>query len=135
MAMYGQGVTRGRVALLGVAATYNQACAAINVDKNIDSSYLLYFFMSAYHAVRDGGNETSQMNLNADIVSKFKILIPPLNEQAAIVSYLKPSLEKFDFLVDKALFAIELMQERRTALISAAVTGKIDVRNWQTPNN
>ncbi len=37
-------------------------------------------------------------------------------------------------LIDKAQSAIQLMQERRTALISSAVTGKIDVRNWQHPN-
>ena len=37
--------------------------------------------------------------------------------------------------MNKAQSAIQLMKERRTALISAAVTGKIDVRNWQNPNN
>lgn len=70
MAMYGQGVTRGRVAILGVAATYNQACAAINTNKDIWNKYLVCFFMAAYHAIRDDGNETSQMNLNADIVGR-----------------------------------------------------------------
>ena len=39
-----------------------------------------------------------------------------------------------DNLIAKSQSAIQLMQERRTALISAAVTGKIDVRNWQHPN-
>jgi type I restriction enzyme S subunit len=131
MAMYGQGVTRGRVAILGVAATYNQACAAINTSQEIWNKYLICFFMAAYHAIRDDGNETSQMNLNADIVGKFKVSIPPLNEQRQIVGYITPKLEKFDSMIDRAETAIALMQERRTALISAAVTGKIDVRDWQ----
>jgi type I restriction enzyme S subunit len=87
--------------------------------------------MAAYHAIRDDGNETSQMNLNADIVGKFKVSIPPLNEQRQIVGYITPKLEKFDSMIDRAETAIALMQERRTALISAAVTGKIDVRDWQ----
>ena len=39
-----------------------------------------------------------------------------------------------DVLMEKATKAVSLLQERRTALISAAVTGKIDVRNWQSPN-
>lgn len=134
MAMYGQGVTRGRVALLGISATYNQACAAISSNEKLWNQYLRYFFMAAYHAIRDGGNETSQMNLNADIVSKFKITIPDLYEQRNIVRYLNTELNCFDRLIDKAVDAIELIQERRTALISAAVTGKIDVRNWQAPN-
>lgn len=87
--------------------------------------------MGAYHAIRDGGNETSQMNLNAEIVGKFKVTIPPLNEQHEIVTHLKPTLVKFDSMINRAESAILLMQERRTALISAAVTGKIDVRDWQ----
>jgi len=133
MAMYGQGVTRGRVALLGVAATYNQACAAVTPNQKIWNRYLRYFFMAAYHAIRDGGNETSQMNLNADIVSKFKITVPEIGEQSAIVQYLDSKLVTIDLLIQRATGAIELIQERRTALISAAVTGKIDIRNWQAP--
>jgi len=133
MAMYGQGVTRGRVALLGIPATYNQACAAITPNGKLWNEYLRHFFMAAYHAIRDGGNETSQMNLNADIVSKFKVTIPDMYEQHKIVEFLDIELQTFDALIDKAVGAIELMQERRTALISAAVTGKIDVRNWQAP--
>jgi len=131
MAMYGQGVTRGRVAILGISATYNQACAAIIPNEKIWNQYLRYYFMAAYHAIRDGGNETSQMNLNADIVSKFKITVPQIIEQHQIVKFLGDELKTFDILISKACDAIELMQERRTALISAAVTGKIDVRNWQ----
>ena len=133
MAMYGQGITRGRVAILGTPATYNQACAAINPNKLLWNEYLQLFFIAGYHAIRDGGNETSQMNLNADIVRKFKVSIPPIKEQKDIVAYLERKLPSFDNLLCKAEQAINLMQERRTALISAAVTGKIDVRNWVEP--
>ena len=133
MAMYGQGVTRGRVALLGTYATYNQACAAITPNEKLWNKYLRFFFMAAYHAIRDGGNETSQMNLNVDIVSKFKVTIPSIDEQHKIVSFLDQKLQNFENVIDKAESTIELMKERRTALISAAVTGKIDVRNWQAP--
>ncbi len=129
MAMYGQGVTRGRVALLGIHATYNQACAAITPNMEIWNQYLRYFFMAAYHAIRDGGNETSQMNLSSELVGKFKITIPIIVEQYKIVDFLHVELEKIDLLIDKAVHGVELMHERRTALISAAVTGKIDVRH------
>jgi type I restriction enzyme S subunit len=130
MAMYGQGVTRGRVAILGISATYNQACVAISPTSKLWNEYLRYYFIAGYHAIRDGGNETSQMNLNADIVSKFKVLVPSIDEQHKIVGYLESKLPSFDCLLDKAESAIKLMQERRTALISAAVTGKIDVRHF-----
>lgn len=133
MAMYGQGVTRGRVAILGVPASYNQACVAINAGKSVDNLFLRYFFMAAYHAIRDGGNETSQMNLNADIVRGFKIIVPPAFEQAKIITHLDQVLPKIDRLVNSSEDVVRLLQERRTALISAAVTGKIDVRGWQPP--
>jgi len=62
-------------------------------------------------------------------VSSNPILIPPLCEQISIVSFLDPALAKFDTLAAEAQRAIDLLQERRTALIFAAVTGQIDVRN------
>ena len=133
MAMYGQGVTRGRVAVLGVSATYNQACVAISPNKVVTTLFLKYFFIAAYPAIRDGGNETSQMNLNAEIVSKLKIVVPTLSEQQQITLKLEEELKQLHLLVEKAEKAVELINERRTALISAAVTGKIDIRNWQPP--
>lgn len=135
MAMYGQGITRGRVALLGVPATYNQACVAITVNSEICNEYMKWYFIAGYKALRDGGNETSQMNLNADIVRKFKILVPSICEQKSIVEYLANKLPIFDNLLNKTQQQIQLMQERRTALISAAVTGKIDVRDWVKPES
>jgi type I restriction enzyme S subunit len=131
MAMYGQGVTRGRVAILGIEATYNQACAAINVNNQVINEYLIYFFIAAYSEIRDTGNATSQMNLNADIVQKFKITVPTIKEQNEITKYLDIQTSNFDALILKADFAIDLMKERKLALVSAAVTGKIDVRDWQ----
>jgi len=58
---------------------------------------------------------------------------PPIPEQIEICSYLNNVLDKYDELEDKATDLIILQQERRTALISAAVTGKMDVRGWQAP--
>ncbi|EIA1341698.1 restriction endonuclease subunit S [Vibrio parahaemolyticus] len=56
--------------------------------------------------------------------------VPPIAEQQQIVEALTHQKEKFDELESRATAGIKLLQERRTALISAAVTGKIDVRNW-----
>ena len=128
MAMYGQGVTRGRVALLEVPAAYNQACAAIHFDLAVAPSFGRYFFMAAYEHVRDGGNETSQMNLSTGAIQKFKIAVPPTPEQLAIVEFLDRSIREIDLLIQHADQSLILLLERRSALISAAVTGKIDVR-------
>lgn len=69
----------------------------------------------------------------SEFLNNFEIALPPENERVALVEYIRTYTLKFDSLVTKAESAIKLMQERRTALISAAVTGKIDLRNWQAP--
>ncbi|PMM44931.1 restriction endonuclease subunit S [Vibrio breoganii] len=66
----------------------------------------------------------------ADVITNFQVALPPLKEQVEITQKLKKRLIKIDALIDKAVGTIELMKERKTALISAAVTGKIDVRDW-----
>lgn len=55
---------------------------------------------------------------------------PPYDEQIEIVKVIQQKIAVIDQTVSKCEKNIQLMQERRTALISAAVTGKIDVRNW-----
>lgn len=129
MAMYGQGVTRGRVAILEVAAAYNQACAAISLGPRITPQFCRYFFMAAYEFIREFGNETSQMNLSAGLIRKIKVTAPPLEEQMKIVANLDSDMTRIASLLLHASTAIDLLAERRTALISAAVTGKIDVRS------
>ncbi|AUV02817.1 restriction endonuclease subunit S [Enterobacteriaceae bacterium ENNIH1] len=72
--------------------------------------------------------------INVDDIRNFSIAIPPKNEQALIVKMLMGRLEKYDRIISNAVDVITYMQERRTALISAAVTGKIDVRDWVAPD-
>ena len=68
--------------------------------------------------------------INVDNIRNFDISFPSIHEQQEIIDSLKTNIVKYDSLVEQAEQAIQLMQERRTALISAAVTGKIDVRGW-----
>jgi len=72
--------------------------------------------------------------LSNEVLGNICIAIPPIDELSNFVSYIKQCCEKVEHLIFHANSAIELMQERRTALISAAVTGKIDVRDWTPPN-
>ena len=68
--------------------------------------------------------------------NEFSVLdlpIPIVQEQFQIAVFLDHETAKIDKLIDLQLLQIELLKERRTALISAAVTGKIDVRDWQVP--
>jgi type I restriction enzyme, S subunit len=63
-------------------------------------------------------------------VRGLRVLIPPLNEQIAIINFLSKEIAKLDALINKALSVIDLLKEHRASLISAAVTGKIDVRGF-----
>jgi type I restriction enzyme S subunit len=75
----------------------------------------------------------AQPGLNLEHVRIFPITVPPLSEQREIADYIEAETSKFDTLTAEAQRTIDLLQERRTALISAAVTGQIDVR--QQPRN
>jgi type I restriction-modification system DNA methylase subunit len=66
--------------------------------------------------------------INVEEIRSFFMPSPPPPEQAEIATFLEQEVGKFDTLTDEAQRAIDLLQERRTALISAAVTGQIDVR-------
>ena len=69
-------------------------------------------------------------NLNTEALGRVRLPVPPVDEQRKILDYVNDVSGKFRNLIDKASSAIALIQERRSALISAAVTGKIDVRHW-----
>jgi type I restriction enzyme S subunit len=71
--------------------------------------------------------------LNMQIIGELPILYPSIEEQSLLLGHMKVLNEEFDHLLTLADGAISLLQERRTALIYAAVTGKIAVRNWATP--
>jgi type I restriction enzyme S subunit len=98
MAMYGQGVTRGKVAILGIAATCNQACAAmLPVDDVIRIRYLYHFLTWRYEAIRSLAHGGQQQNLNLDIVRSLPVAAPTSHaEQDAIVAVLDAIERKID---------------------------------------
>ena len=67
-------------------------------------------------------------NLNTNILSRIPLPIPPLSEQYNIITYLDSEIPKIDALISRIREGIEKLKEYSTALISSAVTGKIDVR-------
>ena len=70
----------------------------------------------------------AQPGLAVENITNLKAILPPLSEQKEIAQYLDDKTSKIDNLITKATKAIDLLKEKRTALISATVTGKIDVR-------
>jgi len=72
-------------------------------------------------------------NLNTETLGKIKLPMPPVREQKTILDYIHEASGQFATLIDTARASTRLILERRSALISAAVTGKIDVRDWRPP--
>jgi type I restriction enzyme S subunit len=81
------------------------------------------------------GAEGMANNITKAAIMAFPVVVPPLREQQEIVRVLSTRLTLLDTASERAERAVDLLQERRTALISAAVTGKIDVRNWKRPGS
>jgi type I restriction enzyme S subunit len=75
----------------------------------------------------------NQSIISSSLIVNAKFMLPSAYEQKEIIEFLDQRLTKIDQVVEKNYGSLELLKERRTALISAAVTGKIDVRNWQAP--
>ena len=102
----------------------------IKVRKLLSVHYSYYFFLS--HEIKSqmsyGTKTNTVMNLHLDKIREFIFTFPPLPEQQKIAQFLDRETSKIDNLITKTRTSIDHLKEYRTALISAAVTGKIDVR-------
>ena len=127
MAMYGQGVTRGRVAILGIEAACNQACAAITAkDDAIIGKYLYHFLCWRYEAIRQLAHGGQQQNRNLDIVRALPVAAPTeLSEQQDVVSILDAIDHKIALHQQKRAVLEELFK----ALLHKLMTGEIDVND------
>ncbi len=99
-------------------------------NQDTDSKFLVFRFASADY-LHEMGNLASGATMQRVSRSEFgnlRLAIPPYSEQCTIRTYLEEKASGVDRLIKTADRAITLLQERRNALISAAVTGKIDVR-------
>ncbi len=102
MALYGQGITRGRVSILGIDATTNQACAAILVNKVLaNNRYTFYSLQSKYEQIRALSNDGGQKNLSGGLVKKLSIYLPSLQEQQKIADFLIAVDSKISLLMEK----------------------------------
>ena len=113
--------------ILGKSAAY------INCKILLSREYLMFYLKSdkaiRYYDIEVTG--TTIFNLSLNSIRQMKVCMPDIKEQESIVKFCKIVSQKYEKLISKACGAVELLKERRTALISAAVTGKIDVRNWK----
>lgn len=126
----------GSRALIGKNALLNREVAGLTwgafmtVFRSPLNSFLYYVFNSSLFDYQSGAFATSTINqLTVGVLSSFEVPIPPALEQSAISRFLESEDRKVDASSSKVEAAIESLREYRSALITAAVTGKIDVRH------
>ncbi len=127
MAMYGQGKTRGQVAILDIDATINQACAAFNLKENeVSTQYLFQYFLFNYDNIRNLSNDGGQKNLSAEIIKKIPLDLPPLEEQkkiAATLSVWDSAIEKMEKLIEVKLHDFNLLMEK--LIVKQSIKNKV----------
>ncbi len=124
VAMYGEGVTRGRVAILGVPAATNQACAAISGNRSRLSQRFLYNYLRAnYDRLRALGHGSQQTNLSGALLGEFLISLPSMAEQERI-SDLLDHLDKRSGLEEMTLDKLRLLKQ---GLMDDLLTGRVRV--------
>lgn len=114
-----------------------QRVACLKCSKKLSSRYMLYLLGSDMFDAHFSPETTgvSVPHISPTQIGNFVIPLPTIEEQQAIVDEIDETNAKLRVLEEKANLLIDTMQERRTALISAAVTGKIDVRGWKPPSS
>jgi type I restriction enzyme, S subunit len=120
--------TIGLTAITTCPAAVSQHLIAWVPGSNITPKYLLLSFKAMQQDLESFTFGSTLKTIGMTDVRKLVTPVPPLPEQAAITAYLDSETAKLDALVQKVEEAVERLQEYRTALITAAVTGKIDVR-------
>jgi len=105
--------------------------AVLRPGPQLNNRYAAYALRASYFIEKIVANSVgvSYPAIDASKISALEIACPPIIEQTAIASYLNRETAKIDKLVSRIKEAIDSLKEYRTALISAAVTGKIDVRD------
>lgn len=124
MAMYGQGVTRGRVAVLGIDAAINQACAAF-VTSRLNNWFLFSYMTHSYEAIRELGHGAHQKNLSAQLLKSVYVPVPPFEEQEKIAIELKPLDQKLAAEESRLASLDALFQ----SLLHHLMTGKVRVNH------
>lgn len=128
VAMYG--ATIGKVGLLSIDTTTNQACCVLPIMENMYDRYTFYVMQSSKMSLISKSVGGGQPNISQTIIKEHKIPVPPLQEQQAIAEYLDDKTLKIDWAVKLLETQLKDLNALRQSVINEAVTGKVDLREW-----
>ena len=136
--MVKSGATTGAVARVETHEEFNiwspLAVLRPHAEKSI-TDFLFYVLKSKpfFYSVELSWSYGTQQNIGMGVISNIRMALPPIEEQKEICRYLEPLLQEIEDQRAKVDSVVERLQEYRSALITNAVTGKIDVRDFQIP--
>ena len=131
IAMYG--ATIGKVGIMGVKATTNQACANAVCGKNIYYKYLFYYAISQKDSFISKGKGGAQPNISQEVIKKHEFPLPPLPEQHRIVERIESLFSKLDEAKKKAQEVIDSFETRKAAILHKAFSGELTAK-WREEN-
>lgn len=129
VAITGQGKTRGQATVLSLEATINQHLAYVALDqRRLTPWFLRWLFLAAYDFLRSISDDSGGTKgaLTCEELAGLRMPIPPIAEQNAISEWIGDESAKLDAVRAATKRTIELLRERRAALIAAAVTGQFE---------
>lgn len=120
IAMYG--ATIGRLGIFGVQATTNQACCVMPPSTILNNKYLFYWLCATRQEIINLSSGGGQPNVNQEKIASLRVSAPSLPLQEKIAAFLDYETAKIDVLIEKQQRLVELLKEKRKAVISHAVT-------------
>lgn len=125
IAMYG--ATIGKVGLLQIETTTNQACCVLSAALNIEMKYIFYLFQGIKESLVAMSYGGGQPNISQEKIRSLKLPFPNASEQEQIADYLDKQTAKIDQAIALKTAHIEKLKEYKSVLINDAVTGKVRV--------
>lgn len=129
ISMYGGSGSFGKIGILGIEATINQALCSISANDDIQPKYLFYYLQSVNKIwMKFAASSRKDPNLNQQIIRNIHIAYPQSkDEQDMVVGMLEKSIREVNYGISQYESLISTLQERKQIIISEVVTGKIKV--------
>lgn len=113
----------------------HQRMCRLRFNNDILAAFIAYYISSDMFQYHVNSTKTDPMipHITQKNIADFKFALPPDNEITAIIEYCSNVLNSCDFILNKTVDSLVLLKSYRQSIISEAVTGKIDLRDWQSP--
>ena len=129
--LIGIGATLGKVGYITVKASSNQQINYLSLNrKKTELIFLVYYFFAHNQYIKNMASASTLPILNQQKMGDIFVSLPNVSDQQKIINFLDSENLKFDNLISKQKSLIEKLKEYRASIISHAVTGKIDVREF-----